>query len=461
MKTFKEIIVVVLFTMTSCGKEFLDTKRNADQVVPSTIQDYQALLDNKDLMNQFQAFELSLIGTDEYLISDKVWENDLIGNWLYMKKAYIWADDVFEEKESRDWNQAYQRILYANMALDVEKIIPSEAEQAAWNNVKGSALFFRAYNYYQLIQVFCEPYNIQTVDVDLGVPLKLDYDVTLKVGRGKLSDVYNQMIRDLEMSASLLPEKAESIFRPSKMAANHLLAKIYLNMGNYDLAIAHADAALKVYNRLLDFNTLDLVSQNTFPRNDYSMTHPEVFFYSSGMNIRMHAFSRVNIPDYIFELYDEGDLRKEAYFVKQGDGRRAFKGSYHFQGDIMFTGFATDELWLIHAECRARLGDLKGAMEDLNYLLRHRYKLGDFAIRIFNDPEKVLDFILMERRKQLFMRGVRWEDLRRLNKEPRFATTLKRDVGGRQYELPLNDPKWIWLLPKNEIALNGLEQNRR
>lgn len=46
MKLLKQILLIVLFlAFVSCGKEFLDIKRNVDQDVPSTIQDYQAILD--------------------------------------------------------------------------------------------------------------------------------------------------------------------------------------------------------------------------------------------------------------------------------------------------------------------------------------------------------------------------------------------------------------------------------
>lgn len=462
MKLFNTILVIMFFsTFVSCGKEFLDVKRNADQVVPATIEDYQALLDNIGRMNQFQSYELSLVGADEYTISEDLWRNGLKGTYSYFKDAYIWADDVFKENESKDWNRAYERILYANMALDVEKISPSKTEQKAWNNVKGSALFFRALNYYQLIQVFCEPYNAETADQDLGVPIRLDYDVTLKEGRGTLKDVHNQIFSDLEEAMTLLPNLADHIFHPSKLAVHHLLAKIYLNREEYSLALQHTNSALGIYNKLLDFNLLDLNAAHTFSRDDYSVSHPEVFFYSNSLWVRMFSFSRVNIPNEIYELYDINDLRRDAYFNIQSDGRRAFKGSYHFRGDAMFTGFATDELWIMQAECKARLGDLGGAMDDMNHLLKYRYKSGTFSPVSFSDADDILTFILKERRKQLFMRGVRWEDLRRLNKDPRFVTTVVREIGEERYELSPDDYRWVWPIPQNEIDLNGVKQNVR
>ena len=56
---------------------------------------------------------------------------------------------------------------------------------------------------------------------------------------------------------------------------------------------------------------------------------------------------------------------------------------------------------------------------------------------------------------------MRWEDLRRLNKEPRFATTLQRVSKGTTYTLAPNDPKYTFPIPDIEITLSGIPQNPR
>src|SRR3546814_92404 len=142
------------------------------------------------------------------------------------------------------------------------------------------------------------------------------------------------------------------------------------------------------------------------------------------------------------------------------DGRITFKGSYSGINGF-FVGLATDELWLIRAECRIRIGDFEGGISDLNHLLRHRMDNRYFEPVAPNNVENALDRILMERRKELFFRGVRWEDLRRLNKDDRTASTIRRKVGGQLYELPSDDPRWVWPIPDNVVDLSGLQQNPR
>jgi len=69
--------------------------------------------------------------------------------------------------------------------------------------------------------------------------------------------------------------------------------------------------------------------------------------------------------------------------------------------------------------------------------------------------------ILVERRKELVLRNVRWFDLRRLNKDPRLAKTLLRKLNGQVYQLPPNDPRYTQYIPQSVIDLSGIEQNIR
>ncbi|RYE50331.1 MAG: RagB/SusD family nutrient uptake outer membrane protein, partial [Sphingobacteriales bacterium] len=119
--------------------------------------------------------------------------------------------------------------------------------------------------------------------------------------------------------------------------------------------------------------------------------------------------------------------------------------------------------FLIRAECSARTGNTEEAMADLNALMEKRWVRGKFKPFTAASPEDALTKILIERRKELIMRGVRWSDLRRLNKDPRFAKTLKRvlinGTDTKTYTLLPGDPRYILKIPADVIALTGMEQN--
>src|SRR5690606_18692053 len=127
------LLLFPVLLLVSCGQEFLDIRREAHQVVPSTISDYQAILDVNSIMNGTPAVELGIIGADEFYVG----EADLMAVPAYQRNGYTWANDVYEGEELKDWNYAYQRILYANMALEARNISTLSDENEARDRVVG------------------------------------------------------------------------------------------------------------------------------------------------------------------------------------------------------------------------------------------------------------------------------------------------------------------------------------
>ncbi|MEN5380806.1 RagB/SusD family nutrient uptake outer membrane protein, partial [Sphingobacterium kitahiroshimense] len=98
---------------------------------------------------------------------------------------------------------------------------------------------------------------------------------------------------------------------------------------------------------------------------------------------------------------------------------------------------------------------------DLNFLLKNRWTKDLYVDFNATDETVILQKILMERRKELVFRGIRWSDLKRLNTEGKFPTTLKRVIDGQEYELEPGSLKYALLIPQDVIELGKLEQNKR
>lgn len=428
----------------SCGKEFLDYKRDSNQVIPSKISDYQALLDNSFVMNSTASFELSIIGSDEYVLSDKAWEAISPEYYSHVKNGYIWADNVYEGKDVADWNWGYQRILYANMALDVEKIKPNDHDLAEWNNVRGQALFHRAFTFYQLAQTFCGAYDAPTVETSEGLPLRTNYDVSVGYGRGTLKEVYELILKDLNKSIDLLPDMQVNNYRPSKTAVYALLARVYRDMELWDEAFQCSEKVLSVRNGLLDYNDFRNNTAYTFEGLNKGLNNREIIFYchtGSGYIITNGMLHDRWLKDVFTE---KNDLRKELYFKE--DNR--YFGSY--ASINYFTGLAVDEILLIRAECNVRKGDFSNALNDLNHLRRHRFLKGSYEDIKDAVKEALLVLIDLERKRELYMRGIRWSDLRHQNLREGEGITLERHLNGRIYLLEPHDPAWVWPLPEVE-----------
>src|SRR6266536_536965 len=261
--TITILLLALASLFSSCKKDWLNAKPSKSLIVPSTIQDYQALLDNTNLMNTNHP-GLGEIGTNNFYMLNTQWQS------LYNfqeRNAYIWTPDIFQGEYSFDWNDAYTRILNANVVIKgIEKVQTDGTSQSNWNNVKGSALFFRAYDFYDLAQEFCKPYIQSTANSDLGIPLRTDPDVSKGSVRASVQETYDQIIHDLLIAKDLLPINPLYKTRPSKPAAYALLARTYLAMENYDRALLYSDSSLQLFSALIDYNTLNASSTLPVPR---------------------------------------------------------------------------------------------------------------------------------------------------------------------------------------------------
>jgi len=328
-----------------------------------------------------------------------------------------------------------------------------------YNQLQGQALFYRSYAFYNLVQVFAMPYNPQTAGSDLGIPLRLTADITLRSTRATVQACYDQITNDLRTAVTLLPVKTLSPTAPSQIAAYAMLARVYLGMADYTNALQFANSCLAGNPVLTDYNTLNSptsisISSTLVPEDIY---HSAMYYYDA-LVIRRETV----VDTALYRSYADNDLRKSKFFIILDNLPQypRFVGSYDFFGD-KYDGLATDEVYLIQAECLARSGDAAGAMLSLNTLLKARWLTGTFVPYTAASAEDALSQVLTERRKELVFRGLRWTDLRRLNLEDRFKTTLTRQIDSTTYTLPPNDKRYALPIPQSEISISGLTQNQR
>lgn len=445
MKKKIYLFIIWSWLLCACQEEWLEVRQNKEQVVPQTLDDFQALLDNSAVMNLNDCY-LGELSTTDLILDESWWQRAILVN----RNAYIWKPDVYEGEEVLDWNNGYQRIFYANTVLGLLTDFPESDRK---KQIMGSALFFRAFSYYKLAQVFCMPYKEGEAEHTLGLPLQIESNINEPVSRASVSDTYKRIEQDLSSALHWLPESTSVTTQPTKAAAYALHAKIALIKGDYGLAEEYATQALSIKSNLVDFNTL--ASNASYPLQDAE----EVIFYSQITAVFPIAdYTYYQISPELLNAYLPGDLRKKIYF-RSDEGTGGFNGSYCGRG--FFGGIATDELYLIRAECRAQLNQIEAALQDLNTLLQSRFAADAFVPVSAGNQQEVLAIIREERKKELIFRGLHWEDLRRFNSNPVLAVTLSRSLGSQHYELPPNDPRYVLPVPDQVIKLSGIQQNLR
>lgn len=472
------LVILFGFLLGSC-KKFLDVPGISDNVAIKTAEDCQLLMDNFSVMNALYPSDADASADNYYFHRNKYNQLDLEG-----RNLYTWNRDALRETAILQWANPYKVVQNANVVLNSMETIKNTADQTTLDGLKGTALFFRSFAFWTVAQMYAAPYVPGGTNDSPGIPLRTSADMNDVFGRGSVQQTYDQIINDLKEAAALLPATSIVVSRPNKAAAYAMLARTYLSMEDYGNALVNANAALQLNSNLLNYSDL-ADSPTPFTR----FSNKEVIFHAimgnegnPAANLLFPGFSAFSpaaiiVPE-LYDAYDANDKRKELFFdpnLSLYAGTVRFSGNYDQNtGGGLFTGLAVDEVYLTRAECYARAGELGKALADLNTLLNKRWVAGTYTDLSVADPatdtqDEVLAKILLERRKELVMRGLRWTDLRRLNRDNRFKKDLTRtvttgtppDLVTTTYTLPANDPRYVLLIPRYVIEHSNIPQNKR
>ncbi|MDR6546485.1 hypothetical protein J2810_002544 [Chryseobacterium rhizosphaerae] len=444
--------ISLCFLGLSCSKKWLEQKQDIKLIVPTTLNDLDLLL-NADLF-QYDGRGGVETSCDDYEFTPDQFNQIPFG---FDRDFIIWKKDRDYQNlnlvQQNEWKCAYSQIQVCNVVLKkLSSIERNASNQHDYDRIKGTALYHRSKQFLNLVMTFSKYYDPNTASTDLGIPIKLDDDIAETVQRSTIEQTYKQIVLDLKQSSQNLPVSQADYTRVTKPGAFALLARTHLYMDNYADAKNAADSSLKYNSFIQDFNEVTNTSTSR-PLNIQSKEiHVRSVMVKSSSN---PTTGRINTL--LYNQYSNSDLRKILYFRNETDGKVTFRGSFL---SSLFTGTTTGEVLLILSEARARLNDINGAMEALNKLAANRYKKGDF--RPFSATSRVnaIDIILTERRKELLARGLRWQDLKRLNRDPKYSVVLTRSIGSEVYTLPANDARYILPIPQFVINFNHIEQNK-
>lgn len=474
----KVIYFIIVFVgsvfLASCG-DFLEEYSN-DLVYASSCDDLDEVLIGNGYLKAGKNSDGLLLAQDGghywphlHLMDDDVEEylsgetdlNDYYSVVGALRNFYIWAkipwssiagDEIVDE----DWRRLYQHIAYLNVIIaSVDKF--SEDPEIQRRRVLGEAQFLRGFAYYILINLYAPPYVEESSKTDLGVPLKVSEYVEDKYfSRAPVADVYAQIVADLQAASDNLHGiEQSSKYRVNEQAARTLLSRVYLYMGEWQLALNECDNVVKLGCPLMDLRSLD-VSGDANTRNYFmSLSTPELFFTQGTSSWRplmsdiSWATQHYRVSDELmglYQKYDEAeDLRPKAFFevspTAQGYYyvRKAKVGnSFEVADACILRG---GEVYLNKAEAEAML-ESSGAVQTLIEFMKFRYAEGKLPAINHLYGEELVKFIREERRRELCLEGHRWFDLRRYAVSPKYPE--KRAVAHKVYSSPATTGEGIY-----------------
>lgn len=498
----KKILYLVLsICLTSCGS-FLE-EFSQDLAYARSCEDLDELLIGNGYMapksgkGVYSGYYAYLQVMDDDVSVEFLGEGEEMHNYVITyQNFYTWSNQLSinpksgEEWEDTDWKKIYEHIGYLNVIIAKIKDFPNDS-LSLQNRVEGEARFLRGAYYYLLANLYANPYVKETATTDMGIPVKLIEAIEDKYyARNTMAETYAAIVDDLEVAADKLKGVTQStIYRIDEAGARILLSRVYLYMGEWQLAMDECEkiAQMRMAKReLQDMNGWN--GNMNGIRLGWREHNPEVLFTQGTTimdNFKMGSYIEVNAEKAarfcasreLIDLYnkyeDEGvvDLRLKTCFELMSSKKNYFPFKISAIYSDVFDCFMihTAEYYLNRAEASAMLGQNEEAIKTLKILMEKRFQNGKIPNIDGLSGEDLVKFVREERRRELCFECQRWFDLRRYAVSPKypekkfithpvysFASAGSEGVYEGSYTLKPygEDPAWVLPIPNYEIVYN-------
>jgi hypothetical protein len=437
-------LLLVFLLLFSCKKSFLEVVPPG-RLVAETTSEYSALLSSANLIlfgTAGAGYEAPIRMADDVSGLQPLFS----GASLKAQRQFRWEADIYQPDENPSELNFLAQLYVVNKIINEvsQSTGGTEAEKAS---ILAEAKANRAFYYFMIMNLFAKPYDPATAASDPGFPIITQADVTQTnfPSRASVKEVYDFMISDLLAAMPDLPTTIPFGGRMSRPAAQGLLGKIYVFMGNYTGALPLLDLCINNIGSvgtsvaLYDYNTA--MVDGTFPNDPlFGISFPlinnnrEALLWRATNNLYAGYFG----PDFSEEITG-GELvlsqKARALFLPSDLRLNFFTNSFFFSpplpGGHIRRGFGTAQtvwlnladMYLLRAECKARANDRNGAVTDVQYLRARRMPASDVPVpnAIAGIQNDLIRFIIDERVREFACTGfTRWFDMRRLSVDPIF-----------------------------------------
>jgi len=320
------------------------------------------------------------------------------------------------------WSGLYSRIGRSNYAIEGIST-SSKISISAKNQLVGEAKFWRAWNYFYLVNYFGE------------VPLVINTDALANglLPRAPVSQVYQQIVNDLLDAKGLLTTTYPSSERAriNKNVVSAFLARVYFYQNKWVEAEAEATAVIGsgTYSLVTNLNNVFLSNSNeTIWQISLLGATSTPATVMGAEFIPASTTPTFVLYDTLANTFETNDQRKVSWAKSISYLGKTYY--YPFKYKTRLTTASTEypvmirlaELYLIRSEARAQQNNISGAQADLNAVRNRAGLLNTTA----TTQAQLLAALEHERWVELFTEfSDRWFNLKRLNKATAVLSLIK------------------------------------
>lgn len=452
----KILYLFLLVGILSGCNDFLDEAPRG-YTIPTNTEDYNKLL-NDGQMNNMRFFDAYYAAwkSDELVYSDGAIETlSMLSSFpTSIQAAAELRSDIYRaDQTSTEWNTCFNQIYTFN--LIVNEVMDSDGDEGEKISLRAEARVHRAYMHWLLAQWFAMPYNEATAVNQLAIPIVTDANTQVEhYERATIAELYNWITTEMEEACPQLKERNPHNMRCYKATGYALMGKVYFSMRRYEDAMR----ALRVaYNELqgnadiyltdhkekqASYGYTELTMNNLLSYMPYPYIDNEALFckYSSCMKEYYPVYYGTEPTEYldpdIYKLYDEYDLRRNLIVTKDLYGNLLPYPTATFYSAQVNVGCKLPEVYLMLAECEARVGSEKEARLLLEEFRSTRLLPGyeDVPSNVVTRDD-LIRFCLEEETREFAGTDYRYYNVRRLWNDPLFQEEkpLSSSVNGQIY----------------------------
>jgi starch-binding outer membrane protein, SusD/RagB family len=460
--TINIVLLLLVVALGSC-KKYLDVVPKGSKI-PTTLADFEALV-----RDEYQNHRAPV--TQAVLLLNDRWESQANLNYYALwKPNYMWDESVnrinLNISDESVYYTAYGAISTFNLILQYAPAA-TDASDADKSTLMAQAKLGRAMHYFILANYYADTYEASNAASKLSVPLIEGADIDAPHKQVTIQEMYDYIINNVTEAIPDLPVKGATIVHGTKGAAYAFLARVYLQMSDYDKALSYANQALTQNDKLFDYNAYyqqykaQIDQPNNYPSlptprgydyiENYIMMHGEVIYSKREWNLRVDRAAR----------FETGD----ASLLSRWKSRLVGAETYYYaitSGRFNEGGITTTEVYLIKAECLARKNDLTGAMDALNAVRVKRILPANYTALTAGSTAAAIDFIRRTKENETLFNIVAFGDMRRFNKDPLYQKTFTKTESGLTVSLKPASPMWTMPIPLGAIKNPGngtIQQN--